>query len=647
MCGFAGLVATRSGAVDPQRVARMGATIAHRGPDDDGQWCEGRVGLAFRRLAILDLSPAGHQPMLSDDGQLVLVFNGEIYNYRELRGELEALGHRFRSSGDTEVLLRAYQQWGTACVERFNGMWAFLIHDRARGVVFGSRDRFGVKPLYVAEVPEGVAFASEIKALRAIGAGAEPDWSRVSEWLVTATLDQVPARGRTFFAGIRELPAATAFEQHLDGRRREWTYWSLDGVRRAAGGADDAGEEYAALFEDAIRLQARADVPVAVSLSGGLDSTAIVCALARQTGTRLEAFTYNSEEHDESEYVRATIAWTGAELHPVVVTPEQLFEGLPALLAVHDEPVHTLSAAISWHIMAAARARGIKVMMSGQGSDEVLAGYPMYFEEYWSSLVGSGRGAEARDEIAAYTAAHGGDAAARFEAAARRARRKRFHARVPLYSQLARFARARRVRRGRGWFTPTLLAHVPPPIVQGEGHADLTTVLRQSVAQAPMPMYLRLDDRNSMAHGVEARVPFLDHRLVELAFSLPERALLRGPWNKWVLRESLHGRAPEVVHRRLDKIGFAHPQRTWFRTTLADRAEQLLGEGSAGGTLYDAAAVRRDIARHRAGEIDIAADLFRVVQLELWLRGPGATPGASAAPPAPARAAAALAGARA
>jgi asparagine synthase (glutamine-hydrolysing) len=264
--------------------------------------------------------------MCSDDGRLVLVFNGEIYNYRELRVELEALGHRFRSSGDTEVLLRAYQQWGTACVERFNGMWAFLVHDRARGVVFGSRDRFGVKPLYVAEVPEGSPTRPRSRrCARSARRGAR----LVARERVARHRRARPGAGARahLLRGIREVPPATAFEVHLDGRpSREWTYWSLDGVRRATAPAD-AGEEYAALFEDAIRLQARADVPLAVSSRAGSTRRRSSARSPGRRGTRLEAFTYNSEEHDESRYVRATIAWTAPRLHPVVVTPEQLFEG--------------------------------------------------------------------------------------------------------------------------------------------------------------------------------------------------------------------------------------------------------------------------------------------------------------------------------
>ncbi|MCE2901959.1 MAG: asparagine synthase (glutamine-hydrolyzing) [Gemmatimonas sp.] len=616
MCGFAALIATQSRHVDPQQVARMGDAIVHRGPDDSGLWCEGAVGLAFRRLAILDLSPAGHQPMCSEDGRYVLVFNGEIYNYRELRSELETMGHRFRSSGDTEVLLTAYMQWGRECVRRLNGMWAFLIYDQTTGVVFGSRDHFGIKPLYVGEYPGGLAYASEIKALLTLGIGRSPDWSRVSEWLASGTLDLVPSRGRTFYEGIREVPPATAFELHLDGQARQWTYWSLDAIERRP--RPDASEEYAALFEDAVRLQARADVPLAVSLSGGLDSTAIACALARQTGTQLEAFTYNSDDHDESRYVRATLEWTGATRHLVEVTPTQLFDTLPQLLAMHDEPVHTFAAAISWHIMGAARARGIKVVMSGQGADEALAGYSTYFLDYWAQLVHDGQSDKAFREIDAYTAMHGGDAALRRTTSVRRASRLRWHRVLPLYSKVANALQQRRLRRGAAWYLPEVMAHLPP--VSSHTEVGLTAALRASIAQAPLPMYLRLDDRNSMAHGVEARVPFLDSRLVELAFSVPEYELLSGPWNKWLLRRAMRDRAPSVVRDRVDKMGFAHPYRSWFRETLADRVIASLHDHPEVATLVDIPAVVADAARHRRGEIDVGLQLFRVAQLGMWLR---------------------------
>ncbi len=609
--------------MDVQRLAAMGSVLAHRGPDDEGLWCGPGVGFAFRRLAIVDLSAAGHQPMCSDDGRFVMVFNGEIYNYRELRRELEALGHRFRSTSDSEVLLRAYMQWGGDCLRRLNGMWAFLVHDRERGVVFGSRDRFGIKPLYWAALPEGVAFASEIKALRVAGAGRAPDWERVSTWLVGRADEHPPAAGRTFFAGIHEVPAASAFEIGRDGRRREWTYWSLDGIERRE--RPDAAEEFGALLDDAVRLQAQADVAVGVSLSGGLDSTLLACSLARVLDAPLDAFCYMSEEHDERAYIDATLRQTGARLNVVDVEPRRLLATLDGLLAAHDEPVHTLTAAIGSEIMRTARAHGIKVMLSGQGADEVLAGYSSYFDEYWVGLAVAGD-PRWEDEVRAWSAAHGGDAAALLAHIRRRSRRVRLRPAVPGYGGASRWWRRHRAGR-HPWYRDAVRRALPP--AGAERGYGLTAALRASVTCDPLPLYLRLEDRNSMAHGLEARVPYLDHRVVECAFSLPEGWLLRGPWNKYVLREAMLGRAPEIVHRRYDKVGFEHPRRSWFRHALAEPLAEML-ESPTAADLYDVARIRADLERHRRGEIDCADDLFRFAQLERWLTHvvPLATPAA-------------------
>jgi asparagine synthase (glutamine-hydrolysing) len=612
MCGFAALIARRFGDLDHHRLVAMGTVLSHRGPDDEGLWSDGRVGFAFRRLAILDLSPAGHQPMQSEDGQFTLVFNGEIYNHGELRRELESLGHRFRSTSDSEVLLRAYMQWGDRCLARFNGMWAFLIHDRVRGVVFGSRDRFGIKPLYWAHTTAGLAVASEIKALRVAGAGAVPDWARVSEWLIGPNRQQLPPDGRTFFAGVYEVPAASAFEIAADGRRRDWTYWSLDGIERRE--RADAGEQLSALLVEAVRLQGQADVPVGVSLSGGLDSTLITCVLAQQSDAPIETFCYLSEEHDERTYIRDTIAQTGARLNVVDVDPRCLMASLDELLAMHDEPVHTLSAAIGSEIMRVARARGLKVMLSGQGADEVLAGYPSYFEEYWLSLA-LARDPRLESEVRAWCALHGGDPAVRLAEVRRRCQRVRLRRTVPGYDLASRWWR-RRQARCNPWYRGVVRDALPLPSARPA--LGLSAALHESVVRDPLPLYLRIEDRNAMAHGVEGRVPFLDHRVVEFAFSLPEGELLRGPWTKHVLREAMRGRTPTSVHQRPDKIGFGHPRRTWFRNVLARPLADMLADPAA-PELYDVPRIRADLERHRRGEINCAVDLFNFAQLERWL----------------------------
>lgn len=277
--------------VDRAVVERMTASMWHRRPDAAGIYATGAVGLGFRRLSILDLSHAADQPMISDDGQLTLIFNGEIFNYVELRRELEALGHRFRSSGDTEVLLCSYRQCGPACLERLNGMWAFLIYDARRSILFGARDRFGVKPLYIHRSTDRVLLASEIKALLSSGVCATgPNWSEISAYLLRSRLDEGT---ESFYKHIEQIPAGTAFELDHAGKLNAWRYWSLP--EAAPQNVKDPASEFAELFEDSVRLRMRSDVPVGVCLSGGLDSTAIICAMARQWNGSLQplhAFVY-------------------------------------------------------------------------------------------------------------------------------------------------------------------------------------------------------------------------------------------------------------------------------------------------------------------------------------------------------------------
>src|SRR5216117_514769 len=303
MCGLVVMLGLGGRQADAAVLSQMARSIAHRGPDDSGLYLHQQVGFGFRRLAILDLSPAGHQPMCSEYGQLVIVFNGEIYNYIELREELRAAGHCFRSTSDTEVLLAAYRQWGPECLGRLNGMWAFVIHDRRRGVLFGARDRFGVKPLFVHRGKDYWLFASEVKAILASGCYVrETNWQVAADFLLDGKLDETPA---TFYAGIAQVPPGCAFEIRLDGRWRQWAYWSLSAIEpEPTSGVEDA---FAELLEDAVRIRLQSDVPVGVCLSGGLDSTAIVCAMARnreggQAAPPL-AFCYHESAFDERAFI--------------------------------------------------------------------------------------------------------------------------------------------------------------------------------------------------------------------------------------------------------------------------------------------------------------------------------------------------------
>ena len=620
MCGFAALVRiNKRAAVDLGRVQRMGELLAHRGPDDSGTFIDQHVALAARRLSILDLSPAGHQPFMSPDGTTRLVFNGEIYNFEELRRELQSLGHNFRSTGDTEVLLHAYLQWGRECVKKLNGMFAFLIYDARRGVVFGARDRFGIKPLYRCQKSGVVAFASEIKSILASGiVERRPNQRRVNELLREGSMAEIDFGEETFFEDIEQVLPGSAFEVYLDGRQLQWKYWSLSEVGDVE--VRDPVGEFAAMFDDAVRLMRGSDRRVGTSLSGGLDSTSVICTLAslrtdilEHDPGRVDAFAFMTSAFDESRYIDATIQQTGAQLFEVSTTGREVWDALPDVLWYHDEPIHSAAAVAGYEVYRHARAADVAVMFCGQGADESIGGYDAFFADLWLTLMQRGRFADAWRDIRGYSRLHGGNAVLRFLAASTREAKRRLK-RFQAYRALSRHRNALRRAQVLRWFHLDLdMAAMPPsPEV-------LDQVMRASVESTPLPLYLRIEDRNSMAHSIEARLPFLDHRLVSLVFRLPIEWRLRAGWNKYVLREAMRGRIPEVVRSRAEKMGFPTPVDDWFRNELYEPTQDLLASQAVRERgIIRPDAVRNDLERHRRGDIAVGSRLFDIVQLELW-----------------------------
>jgi asparagine synthase (glutamine-hydrolysing) len=631
MCGLAVMLGLNRPA-DAAVLSRMAQAIAHRGPDDSGLYLDGPVGFGFRRLSILDLSPAGHQPMSGDDGQLVIVFNGEIYNYVELRKELRAAGYRFQSSSDTEVLLAAYRHWGSGCLSRLNGMWAFVIHDRRRGVLFGARDRFGVKPLFVHHGRDHWLLASEIKAILASGLYQRAtNWQVAADFLAFGRLEERPA---TFFADVESVPPGFAFELRLDGAWTQWRYWSLpDREQEPVPHLEDT---VAALLEDAVRIRLRSDVPVGVCLSGGLDSTAVTCAMARN-GSRPLAFCYHEPAFDERPFIGDTLEQTGAELRRITLSPEATWDTLTEVLQFQDEPIHSGAPIAGYHLMKLAAQSGVKVVLNGQGADEVFAGYSHYFNHHWYTLLGTGRAARAWQEIRAYAGGHRQRAGRLFLSALGHL----------VHHQLRRFApyrdlagRRKRWRLEReGWFNDSFFDQIG--VDDRVADADLDPALRRSVTRAPLPLFLRIEDRNSMAHGVEVRLPFLDYRLVSLAFRVPSDLKLSGMWNKALLRESLRGRIPESVRSRVDKMGFPTSLHTWTTGILAAPIRDILSSRAARERgIYRVDRLLRALRNGRQTDPWTALRLFYVAQFELWQELHRPAPAGAA--PAPADRAATL-----
>ncbi len=623
MCGFAGIVMLDGGRVDPQTLNRMTAVIRHRGPDETGFRVAGPVGFGFQRLSILDLSANGHQPMVTPDGSVAIVFNGEIYNYRELRRDLEARGHTFRSDGDTEVLLHAYCEWGTDCLAKLNGMWAFLIHDARRGTVFGSRDRFGEKPLFYARATDRVLFASEVKSIRASGCfGADLDAPVVADYFLGGMIDVPRASHATLYRDILQLPPAHAFELRLEGAMRIWRYWAIE--EGGTSPARDPVGEFADLFEQSVRLRLRSDVPVGVFLSGGMDSTSIICAMARQmdgvgTGDRtLRAFCFHAEGFDETRYIADTLRQTGAEHTILRAGPHDLWNVLDRFFWHHEEPVHSIVAVVGFKLMELAASHGVKVVLNGQGADETLAGYPANFPEYWHTLLERCQVGRAWREIGDYARGRGAPRGRLFLRAVSRVVKIRLRS-LAWYRSLSSRRNLQRAMAD-PWYTRDLKKHFHPEAtrvpVAGIRHA-----LQGEIHRSPLPLFLRVEDRNSMAHSVEGRLPFLDHRLVELAFRTGDEWFMRGMWNKVLLRESMQGRIPESVRTRVDKMGFPTPMAQWLRGPLYEPVREIVTsrEFRERG-IYHADVVARDLERHRQGEIDVSDRLWDVIQWEKVVR---------------------------
>ncbi len=619
MCGFAGVVNFNGVPVERPRLERMAKSLFHRGPDDGGFYQEGPVGLCFRRLSILDLSPAAHQPMLSANGNFVMVFNGEIYNYLELRHELESLGRRFKSQGDSEVLLQAYEVWGKECLSKLNGMWAFLIYDRARGVIFGARDRFGVKPLYRYRFGSGLCLASEIKAIRASGTyQGGINWKVASRFLLQGALDE---DDQTFYEDIQAIKPGTAFEVSSDGRWTEWSYWSIGSGQPMA--VEDPVAEFQRLFEDAVALRMRSDVPVGVCLSGGLDSTSIICSMARtkqrskiESDKPLLAFCYMPDEYDEKRFIADTLEQTRATLKVLHTTPSGLWDRLTRFLWFQDEPVHSMTALIGYELMELAATNGVKVVLNGQGADETAAGYFNYFRDYWRTLAMDGRLQDMWSEVGGYTSLHGGSRVSHVMEACKQACQWELFRLSPYHHYIA--GKRRAAIQANPWFSRDLVSSITADDLSGMD-GRIGTSLRRSVERTPLPTYLRVEDRNSMAHSVEARLPFMDYRLVSFLFSLPMEWKLRGGWNKFILREAMRGRIPESVRVRPDKMGFPTPVNKWLADDLYKPLKDVLSSQEARERgIYKIDEVLKDLDRHQQGSVDVSGRLFDIAQFETW-----------------------------
>ncbi|MBI2190437.1 MAG: asparagine synthase (glutamine-hydrolyzing) [Planctomycetes bacterium] len=657
MCGIFGVWNVRAEPVDPEAARRATAVLRHRGPDDEGYLlvesasgravaCAGvetdaRCGLpsietvakgsfdlvlGFRRLAILDISTAGHQPMSRGPGRPWIVFNGEIYNYRELRAELGRLGHEFRTGTDTETLLAAYEQWGEQCLERLNGMWAFALWDGARRQLTLARDRFGIKPLHYTWDGRRLAFASEIKAL--VGEHGLPvrfEDQAVYHYLAAGILPS-PGKGETFFKNVLSLPPAHTLAVR-NGQASLRRFWSLPRPDGPPAGlqAEEAAGRYRELFRKAVRLQLQADVPVGTCLSGGLDSSSLACVVsdlvregdAGAAGARQKTFSavYTAEgPHNERPHIERALERTGAEAHFTVPTLERLRSDLERLLWHQEEPFQTTSIFAQWCVMEEAHQRGVKVLLDGQGADESLGGYrpfSLHVHDTWRRSGLSAALAEAR--------AIGREAGVpRLPLLAAAAAQS-----LPLgWVEALRRSRFR-WRNGRPPWNPDFEARCGRESISDwrpwSQQATLDLHLRHLLEESSLPHLLRFEDRNSMAFSIEARVPYLDHELVLASFQEAAAWRIHHGWSKWVLRKAMEGTVPDEIVWRRDKVGFETPEAEWLAQWI--RADPELFPGDALSSEYlDPHEVRRQLALYSSAPARGRLPVWRWINLELWMR---------------------------
>ncbi len=616
MCGIAGVLRAEPVhlAAAERDVARMVPTLAHRGPDGSATWSDGWVSLGHTRLSIIDLSDLGCQPMHTADERFALVFNGEIYNYRELRSELQSLGHRFRSQSDSEVLLAAYREWGERAMEKLNGMWAFAIWDRERQQLFASRDRAGKKPLYYATAPDGALyFASEVKALRAVGFRFGINPQAAFDFLAQGTYGHLGASG--FFDGVLQLPAGCSMTIRPGAPPVITRYWDLPVVREQDRAPyDDAFRaRFRELFTDAVTLRLRSDVPVGATLSGGLDSSAIVTVVNEITGgAPMHLFTsvYPGREIDETPFFEAVVARVARPIvHYCEPSRDGWVEQLVQVVDHQEEPFGDTSILAHFSLMRAAREAGVPVVLSGQGGDELMLGYPAMVTAYLGHLVARGQLPRALREIRAWGA---GGARSDWGTALRAA----YHA-LPL--RVRDIARRGAVRSMAAITSPALRAQASwRRFADREGRSSFDSYLAQLFTRFSIPHLTHYDDRNAMAFGVEGRMPFLDYRLVELMFGARYEALYSGGFTKRVLRESLSDLLPPLVRDRRDKVGFYTPLGDWMRANAEWVGGFMTRERIEHMALVDWAEFDRQWHALRRGAPSAALAVWRPLILHLW-----------------------------
>ncbi|MBI5155838.1 asparagine synthase (glutamine-hydrolyzing) [Candidatus Peregrinibacteria bacterium] len=621
MCGIAGIVHLNGKPVDQTQLDRCTDALSHRGPDARGTFIDGSVGLGHRRLSIIDLTPGGAQPMQSEDGALVLTFNGEIYNFAEKRTMLEARGHHFRSKSDTEVLLKLYEEFGADCLSHLRGMFAFAIFDTKRKLIFLARDRAGKKPLYYFQDAEVFAFASEIKSLRTLSQCPRGVDEQSIHHFLTMMYIPSPATG---FLSLHKLPAAHSLTLDLTtGKTDVRRYWELRYEEDIDTTLIEWKEKIGAAFEESVRLRMVADVPVGAFLSGGIDSAAVVSVMSRLSNKPVKTFSIGSSDPAFNELPQAAITAKafGTDHHPIVLTPD-IVHLLPALVQTYEEPYADPSA-IPTYLVARETRQHVTVALNGDGGDENFAGYKRYpillFSEKWRQMPRAVHAVVCGGTSLFHTLAN--------NTLSYRCKRFEDSIALPWEQRYLQYLSFFTEREKHAVYADGFAAKFPPT---DEWYA-LRTASARARAQDKLHQAMGMDlmtylpddlmpkvDRGTMVHALEARSPFLDHHLLELTARLPARYKIHGSVTKWMLKEMMKQTLPtEILAKR--KTGFRLPLDRWFRSDLKEFVRDRILDAPAGFyTIFNRSALEDFLQKYHASRIDYSDHLWALVWLSEW-----------------------------
>jgi asparagine synthase (glutamine-hydrolysing) len=587
MCGIIGQYCFK-GQPDKELIKNMSKILTHRGPDTDGTYFNNTVGLAHRRLGIIDLSISARQPMFNEDHTIVVTYNGEIYNHPSLRDILIEKGHIFKSNADTEIIVHAYEEWGLNCLTKFNGMWAFALWDNKKKVLFCARDRFGIKPFYYTFIDNTILFASEIKALLAHpNIGISQNELMVEAFLSSGILDHTH---ETMFNKIYQIPPSNGLIINTHGMK-QFRYCDLEINPNITSiiSDDNVASNVIHLFKKSIKSHLRSDVPIGTCLSGGIDSSTIakLVNIDHSMQNTFSAQFTNDDKFDESKYIKLVTENTSIQPFFVEPRPNELLKDIEHLVYTQDEPFGSLSIYAQYCVMKLAHGK-VKVLLDGQGADELFGGYLAYQKTYIIELIKRKKLLLAAKEIMGSV---------------------RHHSDFYIYAVKQVFERNKR----KNLFTTYIKSH------RYKGKFD--HILHNELFTTNLPEILHFEDRNSMAFSIEARVPYLDTEFTNYIASLPYDQKIRNGVTKFALRNAIKGVIPEEIRMRMDKMGFVTPEESWMKYELKDYITDILYSSSFKNRRYwNSDKVIEDYQKFIDGKTTYTHEIWRIVCTELWLR---------------------------